>query len=113
MSGDLRVTTAHLRELSARQERAAGALITATDVVTGVDSALRWTHGPISWSAASAVEVAQNARRIAGHGIARLSEDLSEKLSAAARRYDHTDGDRADSLKVHTDCFDHLVEQIR
>lgn len=38
MSGDLRVTTAHLRELSARRRHAAGAFITATDVVTGVDS---------------------------------------------------------------------------
>jgi hypothetical protein len=113
MSEDLRVTTAHLRELSTRQGHAAGALATATDVVTGVDSSLRWTHGPISWSTAGAVEAAQNARRTAGHSIARSSEALSEKLIAAARRYDHTDVDRAAGLKVYSDCLGDLAEQTR
>src|SRR5690242_21526862 len=113
MSEDLRVTTAHLRELSARQGNAAGELATATDAVTGVDSSLRWTHGSISWSTAGAVEAAQNARRTAGWGIATFSAGLSEKLSAAAQRYDYTDDHGAAGLKVYADRFGHVAEQTR
>jgi hypothetical protein len=113
MSEDLRVTTAHLHELSTRQGHAAGELATATAAVTGVDSSLRWSHGPISWSTVVAVEAVQTARRTAGHSIARLSEGLSEKLTAAARRYEHTDADQAAGLNVSGDRFGHLVEQTR
>ena len=113
MSEDLRVTTEHLRELSIRQGHAAGELAAATEAVTGVDSSLRWTHGPISWSTAGAVEAAQNARRSAGLSIATLSEGLSEKLTAAARRYDHADGEQAVAVKTFTDRFGHLAEQTR
>lgn len=91
MSGDLRVTTAHLRELSAKQGQAAADLTSATAVVEGVDSAVRWTHGPISWSTAAAVEAAQHARRAAGAGMADASHDLGAKLTSAAGRYDRTD----------------------
>ena len=113
MSEDLRVTTAHLRELSVRQGHAAGELARATDVVTSVDSSLRWTHGSISWSTAGAVEAAQNARRTAGLGIAMCSAGLSEKLSAAAQRYDHTDEHRAARLEVSAARFGYLAEQTR
>ncbi|KWX23459.1 hypothetical protein AFM11_14330 [Mycolicibacterium wolinskyi] len=98
MSGDLRVTTAHLRELSAKQGEAAAVLTSATAAVDGVDSAVRWTHGPISWSTAAAVEAAQNARRIAGTGMANVSQDLGEKLTSAAGRYDNTDMTTAEAL---------------
>ncbi|OBC02025.1 hypothetical protein A5784_16620 [Mycobacterium sp. 852013-50091_SCH5140682] len=113
MSEDLRVATEHLRELSMRQGHAAGELATATAAVTGVDSSLRWTHGPISSSTAGAVEAAQNARRTAGLSMATLSESLSEKLTAAARRYDHTDEDGAAALQTHTDKFGQPAEQTR
>ncbi|ORA36317.1 ESX-1 secretion-associated protein [Mycobacterium aquaticum] len=113
MSEDLRVATEHLRELSIRQGHAAGELATATKAVTGVDRSLRWTHGPISWSTAGAVEAAQNARRTAGLYMATLSEGLSEKLTAAARRYDHTDEGGATALQTRTDSFGQLAEQTR
>ncbi|MGV9797670.1 ESX-1 secretion-associated protein [Mycobacterium sp. NPDC003449] len=91
MSGDLRVTPAHLRELSAKQEQAAAALTAATQAVDGVDAAVRGSHGPISWSTAAAVAAAQNARRAAGTGIATVSQELGAKLTSAAGRYDGTD----------------------
>lgn len=91
MSGDLRVTTAHLRELSAKQGQAAADLTSAAAAVEGVDSAVRWTHGPISWSTAAAVEAAQQARRTAGAGMANVCAQLGERLTSAADRYDSTD----------------------
>jgi hypothetical protein len=113
MAEDLRVTTEHLRELSVRQGHAAGELAAATEAVTGVDSSLRWSHGPISWSTAGAVAAAQDARRTAGLSMATLSEGLSEKLTAAARRYDHTDEHHAAALEKGADCFGHPAEQTR
>lgn len=98
MSGDLRVTTAHLRELSAKQGQAAAVLTSATAAVDGVDSAVRWTHGPISWSTAAAIEAAQHARRVAGTGMANVSQDLGEKLTSAAGRYDNTDTSAGEAL---------------
>lgn len=95
MSGDVRVTTAHLRELSARQGQASAELASATAVVDGVDTSVRRTHGPIAWSTASAVEAAQHARRAAGQRMAVASEDLGGKLTRAAGRYDRTDQDEA------------------
>ncbi|WP_441958873.1 ESX-1 secretion-associated protein [Mycolicibacterium houstonense] len=91
MSGDLRVVTAHLHELSARQAQAASGLAAATGAVEGVDTAVRSTHGPISSSTASAVQAAMNARRAAGSCLARASQDLGDKLAHAAGRYDRTD----------------------
>ncbi|MGV0810685.1 ESX-1 secretion-associated protein [Mycolicibacterium boenickei] len=91
MSGDLRVATAHLHELSARQGQAASGLTTATGAVEGVDTSVRATHGPISSSTATAVQAALNARRAAGTSLARASQHLGEQLAHAAGRYDQTD----------------------
>ncbi|WP_066901775.1 ESX-1 secretion-associated protein [Mycolicibacterium houstonense] len=91
MSGDLRVATAHLHELSVRQGQAASGLVTATGAVEGIDAAVRATHGPISSSTAAAVQAAMNARRAAGTCLARASQDLGDKLAHAAGRYDRTD----------------------
>ncbi|OBB13780.1 hypothetical protein A5761_19305 [Mycolicibacterium setense] len=91
MSGDLRVTTAHLHELSARQDQAATCLAMATGAVEGVDASVRVTHGPISASTAQAVEAALTARRAAGAGLASASQDLGDKLACAASSYDRTD----------------------
>lgn len=79
MAGDLRVATAHLHELSAKQGQAASSLATATGVVDGVDASVRITHGPISSSTAAAVTAALKARRAAGTGMARVSRDLPVK----------------------------------
>jgi Excreted virulence factor EspC, type VII ESX diderm len=92
MSGEaLRVTTAHLRELAAKQAQAAAGITSATEVVDGVES-VRMSHGIIAWSTAGAVEAILDARRIAGNGMAAVSNGMSENLAGAAARYDQADG---------------------
>ncbi|MFV8243878.1 type VII secretion target [Mycolicibacterium peregrinum] len=98
MAGDLRVATAHLHELSAKQGEAASSLTVATGVVEGVDTAVRMTHGPISSASAAAISRAVNARRTAGTGLARVSRDLGSKLSGAAGGYDGTDSTMSGAL---------------
>ena len=93
MSGEaLRVTTAHLRELAAKQAKAAAEITSATEVVDGVDTSMRTTHGVIAWSTAGAVEAIQHARRTAGNQIAAVSTGMSENLTEAASQYDRADG---------------------
>lgn len=93
MSGEaLRVTTAHLNELAAKQAQAAAEIISATEVVDGVDTSMRTTHGIIAWSTAGAVEAIQHARRATGNQIAALSRAMSEDLTDAASQYDRVDG---------------------
>ena len=93
MSGEaLRVTTAHLRELAAKQAQAAAEITSATEVVDGVDTSLRISHGVIAWSTAGAVEAIQRARRTAGNEMAAVSNGMSENLTAAAAQYDQIDG---------------------
>ena len=93
MSGEaLRVTTAHLRELAAKQAQAAAQITSATEVVDGVDTSVRMSHGVVAWSTAGAVEAIQHARRAAGNGLAAASNGLSESLADAASRYDQVDG---------------------
>lgn len=92
MSGDLRVTTAHLRELAAKQRQAATEIRSAAEVAEGVDSAVRMTHGVIAWSTAAAVEAVQNARRLAGSGVEGVSRGMAERLDVSAAAYDRIDG---------------------
>jgi hypothetical protein len=93
MSGEeLRVTTSHLRELAAKHARAAAEIAAATDVVDGVDTSIRISHGVIAWSAAAAVQAIQPVRRAAGNQIAAASHAISEDLAAAAARYERIDG---------------------
>jgi ESX secretion-associated protein EspC/F len=91
MSGDLRVTTAHVRELAAKQGQAAAEITAATEVVEGVDTAVRWTHGVIAASTAAAVEAAQHQRRSAGAAMGAVSSDLGDNLGRAAAQYDAVD----------------------
>lgn len=92
MSGDdLRVTTAHLDELTVQQVRAAAATRSATFLADGVDATVRSTHGVIASATADAVSAVIEARRGAGMKIAAISDDLGHKLHEAARRYDQTD----------------------
>lgn len=93
MSGEvLRVTTSHLRELAAKQARVAAEITAATDVVEGVDTSMRISHGVIAWSTAAAVQAIQPVRRAAGNQMAAASHGMSEDLCAAAARYDQIDG---------------------
>lgn len=93
MSGEaLRVTTAHLRELAAKQAQAAAEITSATEVADGVGTSVRKSHGVIAWSTAGAVEAIQQARRGAGNIMAAACNAMSEKLLVAAAQYDQLDG---------------------
>lgn len=104
MSGDdVRVTTAHLDELTVHQARAATATRSATVLAEGVDAAIRSTHGVIASATAGAVSDIVTARRDAGMKIAVISDDLGHKLNEAARRYAQSD-----------DAMGHVLdEQVR
>jgi hypothetical protein len=92
MSGDdLRVTSAHLVELTAGQVQAAADIRSATSVVDGVDAAVRSTHGVIASATAAAVRQIVAARHGAGTTMATISDELGERLTEAAKRYDRTD----------------------
>jgi hypothetical protein len=92
MSGDdLRVTTAHLVDLAAGQVRAAADIRSATVAAEGVDAAVRSTHGVIASATAGAVSQILAARREAGTKMATVSDELSGKLTEAARLYDQID----------------------
>lgn len=99
MSGEVvRVTTSHLRELAATQARAAAEIAAASDVVDGVDSSMRISHGVIAWSAAAAVQAIQPVRQAAGNHMAAASHAMSEDLYAAAARYGQADGETGGRL---------------
>jgi predicted transcriptional regulator len=92
MSGDdLRVTTAHLGELAVKQGRAAVGIRSATILAEGADAAVRSTHGSIASASADALAAVLAARRSAGAKMAAISDDLRDKLSEAAKRYDEAD----------------------
>jgi hypothetical protein len=92
MSGDLRVTTAHLRELAAKQRQAATEMRSAAEVADGVDTSVRETHGVIAWATAAAAEAVQNARRAAGSAVEGVSEGMADNLNVSAAAYDRIDG---------------------
>lgn len=99
MSGDdLRVTTAHLDELTVQQVRAAAETRSATLLADGVNAAVRSTHGVIASATSDAVSDIVEARRAAGMKIAAISDDLGHKLHEAARRYDQADDATASAL---------------
>ena len=92
MSGDeLRVTTAHLGELAVKQGRAAGEIRSAAVLAEGADGAVRNTHGSIASASAGALAAVLVARRSAGAKMAAISDDLCDKLTEAAKRYDKVD----------------------
>lgn len=92
MSGDdLRVSTAHLVELTAGQVHAAADIRAAVFAVEGVDAAVRSTHGIIASATAGAVSQIIAARRGAGMKMATISDELGGKLADVARRYDQID----------------------
>ena len=100
MSGDdLRVTTAHLGELAVKQVRAAGGIRSATVLPDGTAAAVRTTHGSIASASASALTAVLAARRSAGTKMAAISDELCDKLSEAAKRYDQADEAMSGALR--------------
>ena len=101
MSGDdLRVTTEHLGDLAAHQGRAAAEIRSATLAVDGVDAAVRRTHGSIASATVSAVEAVLATRRDASTRMAAISDEMCNKLTDAATRYDLTDDAMGGALKA-------------
>jgi hypothetical protein len=96
---DLRVTTAHLSELSVKQGHAAVGIRSATILAEGAAVAVRTTHGSIASASASALEAALAARRTAGAKMAAISNRLCDKLSEAAKRYDEADNAMSAALR--------------
>lgn len=103
MSGDLRVTTAHVRELSAKQAAAAAQIGLAATATQGVSAAMWVNHGLICAPSTMAVSAAEDARSHACVGMQSVSTDLEEKLDAAADRYDRVDAQSGRSI----DCEMH------
>lgn len=92
MSGDdLRVTTAHLGDLAGKQGSAAAEIRSATMLADGVDAAVRSTHGSVASATANALTAVLAARSSAGAKMAAISDELCDKLTDAAKRYEHTD----------------------
>jgi hypothetical protein len=88
---DLRVTTAHLGDLAVKQGDAAVGIRSATTLVEDADIAVRSTHGAVASASASALAAVLAARRSAGLRMAAISDDLCDKLTDAANRYDRAD----------------------
>src|ERR1700749_3648100 len=73
MSGDeLRLTTADLGDLAAKQDRAAHGILSAVNLTKGTDAAVRNTHGPIASASADALVAVLAARRNAGSRMAAI-----------------------------------------
>lgn len=101
MSGDdLRVTTAHLSDLAAKQGSAAVGISSATILAEGADAAVRSTHGSIASSSANALAAVLAARRGAGEKMAAISDDLCAKLAEAAKRYESADDATTSTLRT-------------
>jgi hypothetical protein len=101
MSGDdLRVTPTHLGELADKQRRVAVGIKSATMQAEGAEAAVRSTHGSVASESASAVTAVLAARRTAGAKMAAISDDLCDKLTEAAKRYEHTDGAMSSILRT-------------
>jgi hypothetical protein len=92
-SDALRVTPAHLRELASTHGDAAIEMTAAAGLVAGMHDRIRISHGVIAAPTAALIATIEEARRAAGHGIARTSHMLRADLDAAAHRYVTTDHD--------------------
>ena len=97
MSGELRVTTEHLRKLSAKQS-AAAAQIAAATVADGVSSSMWVNHGLICAPTNIAVSNAELARTNACAGMQSTSTGLAERLNISATQYDQTDAQAGDKI---------------
>jgi Excreted virulence factor EspC, type VII ESX diderm len=98
MTGELRVTTEHLRKLSAKQHAVAAQTAAAALAAGGVSTSMWVNHGLICAPTNIAVSNAELARRNACLGIQSTSTDLAEKLDNAATQYDQTDAQARDKI---------------
>jgi hypothetical protein len=101
MSGDdLRVMTTYLGELADKQRYAAVEIRSATMLVEGAEAAVRSSHGSVASASATAVTAVLAARRSAGAKMAAIADDLCDKLTDAAKRYEYTDDAVSGNLRT-------------
>src|SRR3954452_437062 len=103
MPGDnLRINTAHLRDMAVTQARVVADIRWATMLADGADAAVRSTHGNVASASACALTAVLAARRSAGSKMAAISDDLCDKLTQAAKRYDQADGAANSAIRTRT-----------
>jgi hypothetical protein len=95
---DLRVTSAHVRELAARQAAAAAQIQQAAAAAEGTTASMAVTHGFVCAPAILAVQAAEAARSAACAAMAAVSTDLNENLTTAATVYDDVDAQSGQNL---------------
>ncbi|MBU9762733.1 ESX-1 secretion-associated protein [Mycobacterium sp. TNTM28] len=98
MSGELRVTTSHVRELGERQGTAAQQIEAAGAAAQGVGMSMMGNHGVVCLTSNMAVTMAEQARAAAAAKMNLVSTGLSEKLGIAATLYDRADAQGAGKL---------------
>lgn len=98
MSEELKVLTAHVRELAVKQGEIAAEIAPAQAATAGVTWDVTVSHGLICAPASVALAGANTARGLACTAMQKTAEDLQDALGAAALRYDTTDAQAAGSL---------------
>ena len=84
MSGDLRVTTAHVRDLADKQDRAAAQITAATVVTKRAEALVRSTHGSIASATASCMR-RNNSRKLGLSDKSQRSATVLAKNPATSR----------------------------
>ncbi|MGA5545288.1 ESX-1 secretion-associated protein [Mycobacterium sp. NPDC051198] len=104
MSGQLKVLTSDLRDMSTTQNAAAAGFSAAGDTTSFVEWEVLTTHGPICWLSQQALCEANEARKAASEAMMNTSNDLSQKLTTAASQYDQTDAQESGNLGRTMHC---------
>jgi hypothetical protein len=98
MSGELKVTTAHVRGLAGKQGEIATEIESARAATDAVLRDVLFSHGAICGSANDALAVAVAARDSACAAMREVSTGLEEHLTAAAAAYDAADASTTGAL---------------
>lgn len=91
--GQLRLSPAHLRELSDKQNHAANQISAATTLTVGVAADVERTHGQVCAPAFAAAAAAEEARAEACAAVQSVSEAFAGNLERALMHYKKTDTD--------------------
>ena len=98
MSGDLKVTAGHVRELGEKQGAIAAGIAGGKAVAQGASWDVGVSHGLICFATSQAVLAANLARDAACDAMRGNSEQLQERLGVAALHYDNTDAEAKSGL---------------
>jgi hypothetical protein len=98
LSGEVKVTTAHVRDLAGRQGEIAAEIELAGAATEAVLRDVLFSHGAICGPANDALAAAVAARDSACAAMQEVSTSLQEKLNVAAVAYDATDASTSSTL---------------